>query len=84
MWKQFPLQLACVITINRSQGQELDRTLLDLRDHALSHGQRYVALSRVRRRQGIAALINSEAELVDGNPAAINIVYPKTPIGIVI
>ncbi len=73
--KQFPLRLAYAITINRSQGQELDRTLFDIRDNVFSHGQCYVALSRVRSRQNIAAFINSATEVINGQPATINIVY---------
>ena len=45
--KQFPVQLCFAITINKSQGQSLQAVGVDLRVPAFSHGQLYVALSRV-------------------------------------
>ena len=44
--RQFPLRLAFAMTINKSQGQSLTYTGLDLRTPVFSHGQLYVALSR--------------------------------------
>jgi ATP-dependent exoDNAse (exonuclease V) alpha subunit len=75
--KQFPLRVAYAVTINRAQGQELDRALVDIRDNVFTHGQCYVALSRVRRREHIALFLNSETELVDGHAATVNIVFPE-------
>jgi hypothetical protein len=44
---QLPLVHAWALTINRAQGQTLDRILIDLRSPSFSHGQSYVAISRV-------------------------------------
>jgi hypothetical protein len=44
---QFPLRLAFAMTINKAQGQTLRHVGLDLRQPVFTHGQLYVALSRV-------------------------------------
>jgi hypothetical protein len=46
--RQFPLKLAYALTTNKSQGQTLNRVLLDTRKEVFAHGQAYVACSRVR------------------------------------
>ena len=45
---QFPLVLAFAMTVNKAQGQTLERLGIDLTKDVFSHGQLYVALSRVR------------------------------------
>ncbi|KAL7076373.1 hypothetical protein ACQ4LE_004482 [Meloidogyne hapla] len=45
---QFPLVLAFAMTINKAQGQTLERVGIDLRKEVFGHGQLYVALSRAR------------------------------------
>ncbi|XP_075451755.1 uncharacterized protein LOC142492724 [Ascaphus truei] len=44
---QFPIRLAFAITINKSQGQSIKFTGINLQSPCFSHGQLYVACSRV-------------------------------------
>ncbi|KMQ89299.1 atp-dependent dna helicase pif6-like protein [Lasius niger] len=44
---QFPLKVCFAMTINKSQGQSLKVAEIDLRESCFSHGQFYVACSRV-------------------------------------
>ncbi|XP_029348311.1 ATP-dependent DNA helicase PIF1-like [Acyrthosiphon pisum] len=48
---QLPVRLSFAMTINKSQGQTFDRVGLLLPSPAFSHGQLYVAFSRVRDAQ---------------------------------
>ena len=45
---QFPLRRAFALTYNKSQGQTLDKVLLDVREFLFNHGYLYVGMSRVQ------------------------------------
>ena len=45
---QFPIRLSFAMTINKSQEQRFDRSGLLLPQPVFSHGQLYIAFSRVR------------------------------------
>ncbi|SGY56342.1 BQ5605_C006g04128 [Microbotryum silenes-dioicae] len=57
---QFPLRVALAMTINKAQGQSLDRVGVDLSLHPVfTHGQLYVALSRAMSVDRIKVLLPS-------------------------
>ena len=70
--KQFPIKLCFAMTVNKSQGQTLGIVGLDLRTAAFTHGQLYVALSRVTNVANLAVLHTSSPPVVTQN-----IVFPE-------
>ena len=54
--RQLPLRLAFAMTVNKSQGQTLRKVGLYLPNELFSHGQLYVALSRVSSENSIVVL----------------------------
>jgi len=61
---QFPIRPAFAITINKAQGQTLDFISIWLGDdHVFTHGQLYVALSRVSSMNNIKIAINNVSKL---------------------
>ncbi|XP_074323963.1 uncharacterized protein LOC141660881 [Apium graveolens] len=72
---QFPIQICYAMTINKSQGQLVDTVGLYLPRAAFSYGHIYVAISRVKRPEGLHILIDSD----DGSSINItsNVVFEE-------
>ena len=72
---QFSVIVSFAMTINKSQGQSLKQVDLYLPKPVFTHGQLYVALSRVKSVDSLKILIPS----TDHTPSrtTLNIVYPE-------
>ena len=71
--KQFPVRPAFATTINKSQGQTLKLAGIWLRSQVFTHGQLYVACSRVGNPKNLKFAVR---QLKDGNPESIpNVVF---------
>ena len=73
--RQFPIRVSYAMTINKSQGQTLSSVGLYLDTPVFTHGQLYVAVSRVTSKKSLKILIKGE----DDKPASQtrNIVFPE-------
>ena len=74
--RQFPVKVSFSMSINKSQGQSVNYVGLDVRNAVFTHGQLYVAVSRVTSVHNIKAIWDSRVE----NPVTKNIVYPEVTI----
>lgn len=70
--RQFPIRLAFAMIINKAQGQTLDKVGLYLPQPVFSHGQLYVAMSRVRSFEKLTIQI-----LPNNKKDTMNIVYKE-------
>jgi ATP-dependent exoDNAse (exonuclease V) alpha subunit len=68
-FEQIPLKLAYGVTIHKSQGLTLDKAVIDCA-RIFADGQAYVALSRVKSREGLF-LLNWNPRLVKADPRAV-------------
>ena len=75
MRRQFPIIPSFAMTINKSHGQSMYNVGLYLSNRVFSHGQLYVALSRVKSIEGLKVLIIDK----DKKPTNIttNVVYTE-------
>jgi ATP-dependent DNA helicase PIF1 len=73
--RQFSVKVCYAMTINKSQGQTLTNVEIYLKRPVFTHGQLYVAISRVTSKQGLKILIEDD----DGKPSneTKNIVYKE-------
>ncbi|XP_021968916.1 ATP-dependent DNA helicase PIF1-like [Helianthus annuus] len=73
--RQFPIVVCFAMTINKSQGQSLSKVGLFLKQPVFTHGQLYVAVSRVKSMDGLRMLILD----VEGNVInkTTNVVYKE-------
>jgi hypothetical protein len=74
--RQFPLRLAYAISINKAQGMEGDKIVIDARVSPFMMGHTYVATTRVTSFKNISILNNPE-QIVDNAPTIVNVVYPE-------
>ncbi|XP_057445068.1 uncharacterized protein LOC130737336 [Lotus japonicus] len=73
--RQSPVTLCFAMTINKSQGQSLSHVGLYLPRPVFTHGQLYLALSRVKSRKGLKVLIVDEQGVVSTSKR--NVVYKE-------
>lgn len=58
--RQYPVRLAFSMTINKVHGQTFEMVRIDLQKPVFSHGQLYVAMSRVRLFQGLKVKVTHD------------------------
>ena len=71
--RQYPVRVCYAMTINKSQGQTLSTVGIYLKKPVFTHGQLYVAVSRVTTKQGLKIYIEDD-EAMPTNETR-NVVY---------
>ena len=61
--RQFPVKPCYAMTINKSQGQSLNQVGIYLSDPVFTHGQLYVAISRVTSRHNLKFVIRNNEDI---------------------
>ena len=77
---QFPFKLCYAMTVNNSQGQSYEMSLFNTTGETFSHGQTYVALSRIRYYNTIRLIVSDNNVFENDNskyPMLLNCVYPS-------
>ena len=74
--RQYPVRVAFAMSINKSQGQSVKHVGLNLVNPVFTHGQLYVAVSRVTSVHNIKVILDEEVE----GTKTKNIVYPEVII----
>ena len=72
--RQFPIIVSFAMTINKSQGQSLAKVGLYLSKPVFTHGQLYVALSRVKSMDGLKIALQCDDQPENTNMTT-NVVY---------
>ena len=77
--KQFPIRPAFAFAANKSQGQTLKRVGIFLLTQMFSHGQLYVAMSRVGKAEEVKILLSDSNNSFDqcGRKFVDNVVYSE-------
>ena len=75
--RQFPVRLAFAMTINKAQGQTIPNMGLYLPNPVFTHGQLYVALSRVQSKNNIKILVKNSHVNNKSGIYTKNIVYTE-------
>jgi len=67
---QVPLILSWAITIHKAQGISLDEAMINIGSSVFEYGQTYVALSRVRTKEGLY-IKSLDVSRIKANPKVI-------------